>query len=195
VTLIYWLAAIAGWPFLVLFVFFGGDADADVGFDMDVDADIDLDAGGSDVPGGGPFAAIFSFFSLRSIVFFLAMFGLTGLILEWVGAGALVTLLAAIALGVFSMWLNTTLVRYLIRSSSDSQVADREIAGSAATVVMPISADRKGRIAVEIAEQTIYMVASVFRPKAGDEFEKGDRVVIVEVVNGGALVAPLKILD
>lgn len=187
---VYVLAALVGWPFVLFFIFFGGDLDTD----LDVGADVDVDPG-VDVDGGGPFAAIASFLSFRSIVFFLAFFGLTGIVLSWLDANRVLTVLLAVGMGVFAMWLNHTLINYLKTNTSDSQILDSELEGSVASVVLPIGSKRKGKIAVEVGGHRLYFVASPYRPRPGEDYDKGDEVVVVEMAKGAALVAPLDSMD
>lgn len=187
---LYLFAAIVGWPFVFFFLFFGGAIDADFDVDMDLDADLDLDPG-VDVDDGGPFDALTSFLSFRSVVFFLAFFGLTGLVLTWLDANGVLTALLAVGMGAFAMWLNRTLIEYLKANSSDSQILDREIEGSRASVVLPIGPDRKGKVAVDVGGQRLYFVAGAYRPHAGNNFNKGDEVVVIEIKDGAALVAPM----
>lgn len=191
---LYLFAAIVGWPFVFFFVFFGGDVDADFDVDVDVDADLDLDPG-VDVDAGGPFDVLTSFLTFRSLAFFLAFFGLTGLVLTWLEANRALTALLAVGMGVFAMWLNRTLIEYLKTNTSDSQVLDREIEGSRASVVLPIGPDRKGRVAVEVGGQRRYLVAGQYRPQAGLDFNKGDEVVVVRIKDGAALVAPMDSME
>jgi membrane protein implicated in regulation of membrane protease activity len=145
--------------------------------------------------GGGPFAAIASFLSFRSMVFFLAFFGLTGLVLSWLDANAVLTALLAIGMGAFAVWLNRTLINYLKTNTSDSQILDSEIEGSVASVILPIGAEQKGRVAVEVGGQLLYFVASPYRPRPDEDYRKGDEVVVVEIEGGAALVAPLDNMD
>ena len=189
---LYVFAALVGWPFVFFFLFFGGDVDTD--FELDADVDVDIDPG-VDIDGGGPFAAIASFLTFRSIVFFLAFFGLTGLVLTWLDANSVLTALLAIAMGAFAMWLNRALMDYLKANSSDSQILDNEIEGSLASVVLPIGPERKGRVAVEVGGQRLYFVASPYRPRPGEDYHKGDEVVVVEIKRGAALVAPLDSME
>lgn len=191
---LYLFAALVGWPFVFFFLFFGGDVDADFDVDLDTDADLDL-APGLDVDGGSPFDAVSSFLTFRSVVFFLAFFGLTGLVLTWLEANAVLTALLATAMGGFAMWLNRTLIEYLRANNSDSQILDREIEGSRASVVLPIGPDRKGKVAVDVGGQRLYFVAGAYRPQAGGDFDKGDEVVVVEIKNGAALVAPMDSME
>jgi hypothetical protein len=98
-------------------------------------------------------------------------------------------------MGAFAMWLNHTLINYLRANNSDSQILDSEIEGSPASVVLPIGPERKGRVAVDVGGQRLYFVASPYRPRSGEDYHKGDEVVVVEIKRGAALVAPLDSME
>lgn len=196
---LYWFATLVGWPFVLFFLFFGGDVDADfeADFDADLDLDADVDVGeGAEIgAGSGPLAAILSFLSFRSLVFFSAFFGVTGLLLTWLDTSAVVTLVLALALGAFAMWVNRMLMNYLKRTSSDSTIRDRDIAGAPAKVVLPIGPGQRGRIAVEVRGQQLYFTASPFSASDETTFDVGASVVVVEIEEGAAKVAALDMLE
>ena len=195
-TPVYAFAAIVGWPFLLFFVFFGGeggevDADIDVDFDVDVDADLEL----SDGIGGGIAAAVLSLLSFRSIVFFLAFFGATGLILTALSTGSVIALVLAVALGLFAAGLNNRVFRYLKTSSVGMDVSDRVLSGAVGRVTIPISVPSKGRITCEVEGQTINLTAVPFDAKEQGEFGVGEAVVVVEVHEGTARVSSFRELS
>ena len=184
---LYLFCAIVGGAFVVFFVVFGGEADADFG-GLDFDADIDLDAD-VEVESPSALAGIASdYLSVRAAVFFIAFFGITGVVLDALGANELVGLVLAIAMGVLAVWVNARLMRYLKKSDLDGSLRDRDLAGRPAKVVLPIGPGSKGRVALDVAGQDIYLVATPYR---GASFGVGDRVVVVEVDRGTALVAAL----
>lgn len=187
---VYWLAALVGWPFVLFFLFSGGDLDADFDIDsgLDLDADVDLDA-----PAGGPLDAILSFLSFRAVAFFAAFFGLAGLLLTWVDAGTVLTVVLAAGVGFFAFWLNGMLLRYLKQSSSDSSIRDRHIEGSPATVTIPIRPGHRGRVTVDVRGQRLVFTAAPYVEHDDAVFEVGDSVVIVEVDNGTAKIATLDV--
>ena len=115
--------------------------------------------------------------------------------LSWLDANRVLTVLLAVGMGVFAMWLNHTLINYLKTNTSDSQILDSELEGSVASVVLPIGPERKGKIAVEVGGHRLYFVASPYRPRPGEDYDKGDEVVVVEMAKGAALVAPLDSMD
>ena len=190
-TAVYAFAAIVGWPFLLFFVFFGGEGgDVDADFDVDVDVDADFDTVGG--VGGGVAAAVLSILSFRSIVFFLAFFGATGLILDALAVGSVVALLVAIALGVFAASLNNRVFRYLKTSSVSTEVSDSKLSGVVGRVTVPISVPSKGRITCEVDGQTINLTAVPFDPSEESEFGVGESVVVIEVAEGTARVSSFR---
>lgn len=183
--------AVVGWIFVAIFLFSSADFDVDVDIDTDVDMDIDGGGGGLDT-GLDLLGALLSF---RSLVFFAAFFGLTGMVLTWLGAGTALAVILAVAIGLFTAYINTQLMRYLRRTSVGSRVSDSRIAGNAATVVLPIGDDRRGKVSVDVNGQRLYLTATPFSPGRGETYAIGDTVVIVEVDRGSALVTAMDDLD
>ncbi len=184
---LYLFAAVVGWGFVAFFVFVG---DTDVGLDAGgLDVDIDLDADVDIDDGSGPTATAADFLSFRSLVFFLAFFGLTGLVLRWLGVATIVTVPLAAAEGAFGVWFNTKLMRYLKRSNLDGSLRNRDLSGRPARVVLPIDDGRKGRVALDVGGQQILMVAKPYRSAS---FAIGDAVVVIEIDKGTALVSSME---
>ncbi len=193
---LYLATAIVGWVFVALFVFGGVDADADVDVDADLDADLDGDI---DVSGGGIASAVasvgLSLLSFRSIMFFLAFFGLTGIVLGLIDAGTLATLLAAIGVGAFAWGFNSFVFRALKLSGVSSSLRREDLQGALGQVVHPISPGHRGRISIELGDQRRYLTAEPFDPVKQGAFAVGDQIVIVELNRGTARVAPINVLD
>lgn len=193
-TAVYAFAAIVGWPFLLFFVFFGGDSgdvDADFDFDADLDGDIEVAEG----LGSGVAATVLSLLSFRTIVFFLAFFGATGLILNALSTGTAVTLVIAVLLGLFAASLNNRVFSYLKTSSVGSDVSDRVLNGAVGRVTIPISVESKGRITCEVEGRTINLTAVPFDAREEGEFGVGETVVVVEVNEGTARVSSFRELS
>jgi len=186
-TIAYLVAAILGWPLVLFFILFSGDDGGDGELDLDIDADVDLEAGSGEAA-----SLAGDLLSIRSVAFFLALFGLTGLVLGWLDVNGFITLVAAVALGGFALWLNVVLMRYLRSSSVGTEVSDRVLEGRPARVVLPVGPDRRGRVSLEVQGQVIYLVA---RPYRAGTFDVGDQVVVVEVDRGAALVTSLEELN
>ncbi len=195
-TAVFAFAATVGWPFLLFFVFFGGEGgEVDADFDLDVDVDVGADfdsAGGVGGAGEGIAAAALSLLSFRSIVFFLAFFGATGLILTALSTNSAIALIVAIALGLFAASLNNRVFRYLKTSSVGTDVSDSKLSGAVGRVTVPISVPSKGRITCEVEGQTINLTAVPFDPSEESEFGVGESVVVIEVAEGTARVSSFR---
>ncbi len=189
---VYLFATLVGWPFVLFFLFFSADADADFDADLEVefDADTDLDASVIASAGSGVADAVLSIFSFRALVFLFAFFGVTGLILRGLGLHAIPTFLLAVGMGLFAGYLHSRLYAYLRRSSAGAVTTDSDLRGSRAKVVVPISDDQKGRIEVDVDGQPVYVTARGF---GGGSYEIGEKVVVVEIDNGTALVGQLNL--
>jgi hypothetical protein len=184
-TAIYGFFAVVGGA-LTLVMLVGADADADVSADLDFD---DGTVDGADGAG----SVLSSILSFRTIVFASAFFGVTGLLLPLVGAGAGVTLAAAAGMGVFAGLINDRILRYVRRTSGGSGITDVKLAGSPATVTLPVSHGRRGRVSIEVGNRVVSLVAEPF--KDGTDFASGATVVVVEVSEGIARIAHLNLTD
>lgn len=158
-----------GGPLLLWFAF-AGDADAE-GLGGDADAD-------------GPLSVI----PLSSLAFVMAFFGGAGLVLGATGASALLTFILAVVIGVVAGGLNSAAFGWIRRNSTSSEMSDRELEGRIGRVLVPISAEHRGQIVLDLAGVRGQMTAS---PVDGDDIEKGSRVVVVGVERGVAIVTRL----
>lgn len=192
---LYIAASIFGGTFVLGMLAGGLDLDSDLDFDADADFDLDTsemsadNLTGEDVASAGTdfFGSLLSF---RSIVFFSLFFGLAGLVFDRLDYTEPAPLLTGSLLGLIAAVLNTQLFRWLSDNETSSMLSDRAITGSRGTVVLPLEGDQKGRIKAEIEGQTTFLVALPHSAKT-DRFDVGDSVVVVEIENGTALVAPL----
>lgn len=189
---------VLGGVFVALSVFgglFDADADADLDADMDVDldadmdvdldADADLDVDGYDgdieVAVGRRFNPFVSF---KFYTFSLAFYGLTGLlftVLELLEspvailALSLVTgLLAGLGMAYALFWANS--------SSGTQGISARDYAGLSAKIMLPVSAQRKGKARMSIKGQIIEMPAR----SADDDvvFDFGEECVVLGIEDG-----------
>lgn len=169
-TGLYLFCLIVGLP-LLLWMAFGGDADGGDGFGFDVDGD-------------GPMAPI----PLSAIAFFLAIFGAIGLVGDLTDTPFGVTLLAALGVGLTAGWGSRKLIRWVGSSEASSEVSDHELEGKIAQVALPVSSEHRGKIIIDIAGAREQMTAA---PADGSTIETGEKVVVVRIEGGVALVAPL----
>lgn len=200
----YLASAIIGWAFVGLFLF-GGidtdvDADLDADFDADFDADLDADLDGDiDVSGSGIASSVasagLSLLSFRSVMFFLAFFGLTGIVLNVINAGGVATLIAAIGVGVFAWVFNSFVFRALKVADVSSTLTESDLQGALGEVVLPISPGHRGRISIEVGDQNRYLTAASHDETKQGSFAVGDRIVVLGLDNGAALVAGIDVLE
>jgi membrane protein implicated in regulation of membrane protease activity len=187
-TAIYGFFAVVGGVLALIMALGLGDTDTEI--DLDADLDFDADAGNGLSSGAGSVVA--SLLSFRTLVFVAAFFGVTGLVLPVVGAGPVITLIAAISVGVFAGFLNDRLVHYVKRTSGGVGVEAIEMSGMPATVKLPVAHGRRGKVQIELDGRSVSMVAEPYID--GDRaWGVGDTVVVVEVRNGVARVGSLEL--
>lgn len=189
---VYLFATLVGWPFVLFFLFFAGDADSDFDVDADVDLDVDADAdvSGFGSAGAGVADAVLSIFSFRAMIFLFAFFGVTGLIMRGLGLNAVATFLVALAMGLFAGYLHARLYAYLKRSAPGTPTTIVELRGSQARVVVPVAEGGKGRVEVDVDGRPVYVTARGFR---GGAYDKDELVVVVEIEDGTALIGHLNL--
>ena len=131
--------------------------------------------------------------SLRSAIYFLFTFGGVGAVLTWAwgSGGYLFTLVAAALAGVTVAGLASVVFRYLRRTDSGLRdSAESGFIGLPARVSVPVSHEGPGKVIVERSGRSFELLA---RPHAEDapEPRAWGAVVVVEMRNGVALVAPV----
>ncbi len=170
-TAVYILTAIVGLPLVAYAVLSGDDGDAGEGPDFDD-------------------GSLFAYFSLGTMAFFGGFFGLTGLVLTGAGTGTAVTAALALIVGVIAAGTQRGLLQYVARTSSSSHLSDVDFAGKAATVLVPIQADHRGRILVQVGEERHQLTAEL---AAGNRqtLDVGSSVVVLSIEGGVARVSDL----
>jgi membrane protein implicated in regulation of membrane protease activity len=169
-TGLYLFAAAAGVPLVLWFMLSGGE-----------------DGGGAD---DGLAGVMFRRLPVSTMAFVAATFGVCGLVLTVAGTGGGTTFVAAAVAGALAGALNGALFAYLRRSESTTEVSDAQLAGKIGRVVVPMTGDRRGRIAVTVDGQQIHLSAHAL-PGVPAELGVGAAVLVVEVHNGIAEVTGL----
>ena len=173
------------------------DAEADLDLDLDAEADLDLDGGGldKDFDAGGHGSAggfLFTFLSLRFWTFFLAFFGLTGLVLTgldlvsapWIG------LVSALALGGLSGGSAVSVIRALAKDDSGAIASSRDYVGKTARVIVPADSPAGvGKVRVDIKGAQVDLLATGVD---SDALRGREEVLIVEMDGPRARVARLE---
>ena len=170
---LYVFAAAVGVPLVVWFLLSGGDDGAEA-------------AGGEDGMGGVMLRRL----PLSTMAIGAAAFGVCGLLLSAVGSGSGSTFMGAVVVAAVAGALNSTVFAYLRRSDSTASVGDEQLVGRVGRVVLPVAPERRGRVAVSVGGQQLYLSAQAL-PDAVAELEVGAPVLVVDVRQGVASVTRL----
>ena len=170
---LYVFAAAAGVPLVLWFLLSGGEEGGEA-------------VGGDEGMGGIMLRRL----PLSTMAIVAAIFGICGLALTAVGTGAGWTFTAALMAAVAAGALNSTVFTYLRRSESTASVSDEQLAGRVGRVVLPVATDRRGRVAISVGGQQLYLSAQVL-PDATAELEVGAPVLVIDVRQGVASVTRL----
>lgn len=177
---LYWAALVLGAGLALLSL--AGDifGDGDVGADGADGIDADHDAGA------------FHILTTRNLTYFLMGFGGVGVLLGWLWPDrpAVISTVIAAATGLLCAGMSALAFAYLRRSASGRMPDDRSLVGLVGSVVLPL-ADGNGKIIVQRAGREIELLA---RPldDAADDSETWTSVLVVEVRDGIAYVAPYR---
>jgi len=169
---LYIMSLIVGGGLLVLSLVAGGEVGEAEAFE----------GGGSEgSPGSAlPLASMFFW------TFFLAFFGLTGVLLSLLagGAGTVLTVLLAVGMGVGAGLIASHVLRGLGRSEVDSSVRPTDLVGRLGRVVVPVGKEQPGKIRVELKGRTVELLAY------GDEtvpLACSQRVYVHDVLKDGSV--------
>lgn len=177
----------------------GGHGDADADGHVDLDADGDVDAGGDadhdhDHSHAGDATGFFTIFaSLRFWTFFLSFGGAAGAILTLLKQPALST---GVLAGVFGFVCGTVAawtVKKLSRAQLSSAMGQDDWIGRSATVVLPISAARNGKVRLDLEGEVKEVLATTAATEG--EIPIGAEVIVVEMGDGVVTVTPGKPKD
>ncbi len=148
--------------------------------DGDAGAGEDAQAGESDTPSlaGG---VLFIFLSLRFWTFAIMAFGVSGVLLHYLKLAAPgSTLLLALLMGAVSGGLATWVFRVLARQEISSGTTSQELVGALGRVLLPCSAETRGKIRLEIKGQSVDLTATTDEPALGV-----GAIVLVEQLRDG----------
>lgn len=181
---IYTVCAIAGGAVLALrflLMLFGLDH-GDAG--VDLDGSMDMDHGGFDDAGheGG---SIFTFLSIQSIAGFFTMFGLVGLGLLQINASDVLSLLGALAAGVFTAWCTGMIFLAMRRLQSEGTLVISNAIGQTGTVYLTIPETGTGSVSVAV-QGSLRNLDAV--SENGHRIPTGSIIKVVGVTAGNILV-------
>lgn len=186
---IYLISLLVGGFFVLLSLFGGGDSEADADTDGHFETHTDTDAGhdlGDHAPDSGP--GLVDLLSIRALFLFLAFFGMTGLLLSWIDAGALFTPVAAILTGLAVGLGGNYVIQRIGYEHVSSNVAGDDLKGKTGVVLIPFTGTEKGKIKLEAKGQRLQLMARPFGEEPGETFKPGDEVVVIRMKKGVAEV-------
>jgi membrane protein implicated in regulation of membrane protease activity len=176
----------------------GIDIDADAGLDFDADAGAEIGGGGGgggagEVAAGamtvsndanaiattaGRDALWRTLFSFRFWTFASAFFGLTGVTLTFT-TGLLSGMVAALAgaTGAGIGLLADRTIRFMRRREVDSTIHMHDLVGREATVLLPVSKERPGKIRVQVGPREVEYLATTDEETP---FARGDSAIVID---------------
>lgn len=173
---LYLFSLIIGGGLLAFSVFGGHDSHHDVGH-----------VGHHDFHGHNPV----QWLSLRTLTYFLFVFGGVGAILTktWNAATMPLVLLLSVAAGVGLGWLVGMAFNYLRKTDSGASDSDDTFVGLPGSVTLPIGSGGMGKVLVQRGDRTYELLA---RPldAAAKGASKWKSVIVAEMKGGTALVTP-----
>jgi membrane protein implicated in regulation of membrane protease activity len=132
-------------------------------------------------------------FSVRTLTYFLFVFGGVGAVLTKTWTAALAPLVAFIAIlaGAGVSASVAAAFRYLRRTESGFRDGgDESFVGLTGVVTLPIATGGMGKVLVQRGDRTFELLASALQSEASGS-AKWTSVVVVEMRKGTAVVAPL----
>jgi hypothetical protein len=150
------------------------------------------DTGGHDADGHGD-AEGFRILSMRNATYFLFAFGAAGLLVGWAfdGLHPVATAVVAALLGLVAGGISGAVFGWVSRTESGYMADDRGWVGRIGEVVLPLAAAGTGKILVARDGREQELLARPFdrEPESPEQWKS---VMIMELENGVALVAPIQ---
>jgi membrane protein implicated in regulation of membrane protease activity len=177
------------------------DHDADHGADADHDADHDHGHEVSYAQLGTSDALWMPLLSMRFWTFFLAFFGLMGLLLQGmtklglIGAPWGVSLGMAIGAGAIAGYLISNILRRLKRERVNSEVVpETDYEGKAGEVLLDVAPGDPGLVRLEVKGVSIDVTALALDEQT-PRLKRGSKVIVLEYRDGKVVVAPFETGD
>lgn len=161
----------------------GGDGHGDHGTEGASIAD------GHDAPGGFE-SFMVAFLSMRFWTFFLAFFGLTGVVLDGLGlvsssiVAAVLSVAMGLGIGFGALWV----MRRVRADESNSAATVADYVGKTGRVMVGFGPGQTGKVRVDVRGSTMDLLAT---PIDGATFELKEEVIVVEMEGTRAKVARL----
>lgn len=197
---VYVFALVLGFILLGASFLLGGDHDADVDADMDLDGDAGADTpqvldghAGTDtlqeLDGHGDIGGFFGVLgSMRFWTFFVAFFGLTGIVLDGLDLAAeFVALGLAIGVGYLTGWTAVTLINRLSADDTGVAAGVNDYVGKSGLMLISGGPNKVGKIRITLKGTTVDVLAE----SEDDLIPIGEQALIVEMRGVKAFVVKL----
>ena len=137
---------------------------------------------------GSAESLLITFLTARFWTFFLAFFGLTGLVLGGLSLveSPILTAVLAVVMGFGAGTLATQAIRRLSRKELSSAVQETDYVGRTGSVLVAIAKDAPGKVRLQIKGNTVDMVAMT---EDGERFEPKEEVLVISVEGTAVRVA------
>ncbi|PKM69044.1 MAG: hypothetical protein CVU95_00195 [Firmicutes bacterium HGW-Firmicutes-2] len=158
---------------------FGGDPVSE--FDMDLDSNLD---GDFEAFGG---ISDFRFVTFRGLIAFATMFGWVGAAFASTSVHFAITLLLALAAGLFSMFVIALLFYGISKLQSSGNLNYRLAIGKEAQVYIPIPGNKKGQGKIQLMLQERLVEVDAITEE-NDVISTGETILIVDMLNATTMV-------
>lgn len=190
---LYLFSLVVGGGLLGVSILLGGHADTDAS-GPEVHMDSPPQSVGHD---GGPYAGVESYLywlvSLRFWTFFVAFFGLTGLVFDGLGlAPRWVTLIVAIGMGAVSGGAAMAAIRAVSKGETNSAITTRDYVGKTGRVLVGFGPGAVGKVRIEVKGSVVDVLAI---PEDTRSYAAEDEVIVVEMEGLHAKVSHVRPSD
>ncbi|MEK6674429.1 MAG: hypothetical protein AABZ47_02105 [Planctomycetota bacterium] len=184
---IYWVCLIVGGGLLLISAFAGGHGHGDIGTDFHPHTDFgSTDAAHAHVDHAHP-GSLAGWFSIRFLIFFMAVFGLVGVSLTHLAnVSSSVVLLSSTVSGFLVGQGVHQLLRKLNRTSGDSTTQTQDYINKIGRVTIRIEPPRKGEVAILVGRGERFIPA--ISKRTDRSFKVGDQVAVTAYTAGIAEV-------
>ncbi len=131
------------------------------------------------------------FVSIRNFTYFSTLFGLSGTIFTLVGIMPVLTFLISAGLGTFAAFAGYKILKYLKSSESGEAVDVFNLKGRTGKIILPATKQKKGKMRLEAAGNTIDLIVKVSEVSEKEEFMPGEEAIIVDITNNTVYIIPV----
>lgn len=134
---------------------------------------------GHEGPSGGAESYLYWLVSVRFWTFFVAFFGLTGLVFEGLGlASRSLTLVVAVVMGAVTGGGAMTVIGKLTKDDANSAVSTKDYIGRTGRVLVGFAGGGVGKVRLEVKGTSVDLLAT---PEDDRTYTPNDEIIVVEM--------------